>query len=397
MAARIGGTAKTNQTGELAAVILALTRLDNFRPIHFKTDSEYVKKGLTERFQTWEDNGWIKMSNKDLFKKALDLLRRRSAPTWFEWVKGHSGDPGNEGADELADQGAHDDAPTDLDLSIKPEWNLTGAKLSTLTQAIAYHGIRERASQDKRTGPQTQLNLARDALEAFTGHLETDPSLWKGITHQDIRRPIRTFLFRAYHNSYKLGDFWAKIQDYEKARCEACNDPAESLAHILFECEAEPQNIIWKLAKELWPHGDETWPHLSMGIILACGNLEVRKPRNGREVEEEQENKRDPGATRLLKIIISESAHLIWRLRCERRIGGRTHTATSITRRWHQAINDRLVTDQIAARNIIRTESNYRNVEDTWKGTLKDERFLPFEWAKAKEVLVGIVPPRPPI
>ncbi|KAI0037491.1 ribonuclease H-like protein, partial [Auriscalpium vulgare] len=98
IAARIGGEARTNQTGELAAVILALNHVDNFRPLHIKTDSEYVKKGLTERFQTWEDNGWVKIGNRDMFKKAVDLLRRRSAPTWFEWVKGHSGEPGNDGA-----------------------------------------------------------------------------------------------------------------------------------------------------------------------------------------------------------------------------------------------------------------------------------------------------------
>ncbi|KAI0050545.1 hypothetical protein FA95DRAFT_1636693 [Auriscalpium vulgare] len=352
----------------------------------------------TEHLQTWEDRGWIRIEHRDLFRKAVDLLRRRSAPTWFEWVKGHSGDPGNDGADEYADRGARKDAPTPIDLDIKREWNLTGAKLATLTQAVAYQGIRERAATDDRSGPQSQLNLARDALEAFTGNQETDATLWRGITHRDIRKPIRTFLYRAYHNSYKLGDFWLRIQDHEKARCEACDDPEESLSHILFECESDPRNIIWRLAKELWPHGEETWPNLSIGTILACGNLVVKRRTGDRdEDEQEQDRKRDPGATRLLKIIISESVHLIWRLRCERQIGGRTHTASSITRRWHQAINDRLVTDQIAARNIIRTESNYQNVEDTWKGTLKDERFLPFEWAKAKEVLVGIVPPRPPI
>ncbi|KAI0048315.1 hypothetical protein FA95DRAFT_1463371, partial [Auriscalpium vulgare] len=99
--------------------------------------------------------------------------------------------------------------------------------------------------------------------------------------------------------------------------------------------------------------------------------------------------KRMKGASRLLRILISESAHLIWNIRCERQIGGKTHTKASIITRWTRAINERLTSDTLAARNILRTERAFDTVHSTWKGTLQDEIHLPFEWAKARQVLVG--------
>ncbi|KAI0038160.1 ribonuclease H-like protein [Auriscalpium vulgare] len=394
-AARIGGQARTNQTGELAAIIIALSRVEPFVPIKFITDSEYVKKGLTEHLQMWEDNGWINVANSDMFQKAAYLLRSRSAPASFQWVKGHAGDIGNEKADRKADEGAKKDISFPLDLTVPPEWNLTGAKLASLTQSVAYHGIRQKAHPDTRSGPPSQLALARDALEAFTGSQETNQSLWKGISHKDIRKPIQTFLYRAMQNSYKLGDFWAARHDDDKARCGACLDPIESLEHILFQCDSDPVRIIWALATNLWPHGNETWPDLSLGIVLAAGNLEIFR----QEAEEEGDDdntspKRMTGASRLLRILISESAHLIWKIRCERQIGGKTHTKASVINRWMRAVNERLTSDTLAARNILRTERAFDIVHSTWKGTLQDEIFLPFKWAKAPQVLVGIKTPR---
>ncbi|KAI0051951.1 ribonuclease H-like protein [Auriscalpium vulgare] len=396
IAAHIGGAAQTNQTGELAAIIIALEHFEHFRPIKFITDSEYVKKGLTERLLSWEDDGWIGIENSDMFKKAAYLLRNRSAPTTFQWTKGHNGTEGNDGADELADQGARHTVPYPLNLEVPPKWRLSGAKLATLSQSTAYHGIRQSAPRDTRSGPTEQIALARDALENFTGKQETDASLWKGITNKDIRKPIQTFLYRAMQRSYKLGDFWAKLNDEDKARCEACGDPIESLEHILLQCDTTPRQIIWKLATDLWPHGYDSWPELSLGIVLAAGSLEVTTDPQGDDQHNDDERKRNPGATRLLRILISESAHLIWKIRCERQIGGRTHTKQAIISRWTRAINDRLRSDVLAARNIIRTEKAFDLVHLTWKGTLEEELHLPFEWAKAREVLVGIKTPRFP-
>ncbi|KAI0037865.1 ribonuclease H-like protein, partial [Auriscalpium vulgare] len=95
----IGGEANTNNIGELAAVIATLTQQDGLTPLLIHTDSEHVKKGLTERLKTWEDQGWIGVANAEYFQAAAYRMRIRSATVTFNWVKGHAGIEGNEGAD----------------------------------------------------------------------------------------------------------------------------------------------------------------------------------------------------------------------------------------------------------------------------------------------------------
>ncbi|KAI0037711.1 hypothetical protein FA95DRAFT_1551472 [Auriscalpium vulgare] len=397
LALRIGGTAKTNQVGEIAAIVATLQHADELVPIRFRTDSESVMKGLTEYLDDWENRGWIGVANAEYFQAAAYRMRIRSAKVTFRWVKGHSGDSGNDGADEQADIGARKNRPDRIDLYVPPEWRLTGAKLATITQAIAYRGIRqitEKKNPDLRSGPKAQLALARDALEAFTGYQETDAALWKGILSKDIRKNIQSFLYRAFQNSYKLGGFWSNTANPERAVCGACNDPLESLDHILFQCETDAPEIIWKLARDLWPHGDEMWPDISLGTILAVGSLTIEEDQSQNE---SRGKKRKQGATRLLKILISESAHLIWVIRCERAIAGKTHSKAEIRRRWIKKINDRVSIDRYCARQKSKSKKkDPSSTYDTWKGTLDNEEFAHNKWACTNEVLVGIRTPRVP-
>ena len=98
-------------------------------------------EGLTKHLQEWEDNGWIGIKNMDLFKRVAYLLKKRMAPTYLEWVKGHNGVCGNEECDRLVKEGARKAASDNLNLDIPRKFDLLGAKLATLSQAIAYRGI----------------------------------------------------------------------------------------------------------------------------------------------------------------------------------------------------------------------------------------------------------------
>ena len=93
---------------ELLAVISALTELHCSSKVILRSDSNYVLQGISKWIENWKKNGW-KSSNKKPIKNqdlwiALDKQVQRHDVDW-QWVKGHSGDPGNERADALANIG----------------------------------------------------------------------------------------------------------------------------------------------------------------------------------------------------------------------------------------------------------------------------------------------------
>lgn len=103
-----GHAATTNNRMELTAVIEALTALQRRCTVTVYTDSTYVKDGITSWLRGWKARGWVTaahqpVKNADLWQR-LDQLNAAHDVTWC-WVKGHSGDPGNERADRLANRG----------------------------------------------------------------------------------------------------------------------------------------------------------------------------------------------------------------------------------------------------------------------------------------------------
>jgi len=103
-----GELATTNNRMELMAAIQALEALNKPCRVELHTDSQYVKRGVTEWLHLWKARGWRTMTkgavkNEDLWRR-LDAARARHEVDW-RWVKGHAGHEYNEIADELARQG----------------------------------------------------------------------------------------------------------------------------------------------------------------------------------------------------------------------------------------------------------------------------------------------------
>lgn len=98
----------TNNRMELLAAIRALESLKKPSVVHLHTDSQYMRKGMLEWIKGWKKNGWKTAAKKPVKNvelwKALDEQVATHEVKWF-WVKGHSGDPGNEMADQLANLG----------------------------------------------------------------------------------------------------------------------------------------------------------------------------------------------------------------------------------------------------------------------------------------------------
>jgi ribonuclease HI len=103
-----GEPATTNNRMELMAAIQALETLKRPCKVELHTDSQYVRKGITEWIGGWKARGWKTadkkpVKNDDLWKR-LDAARARHTVDW-RWVKGHNGHELNERADGLAGKG----------------------------------------------------------------------------------------------------------------------------------------------------------------------------------------------------------------------------------------------------------------------------------------------------
>jgi len=103
-----GAPETTNNRMELTAAIEGLNALKRPCRVALYTDSEYLKNGISDWLARWKANGWKTarkkpVKNADLWQ-ALDAALQRHEVEWH-WVRGHSGEPGNERADALANAG----------------------------------------------------------------------------------------------------------------------------------------------------------------------------------------------------------------------------------------------------------------------------------------------------
>ncbi|MBX9598191.1 MAG: ribonuclease HI [Burkholderiales bacterium] len=90
----------TNNRMELSAVIEALKAIKRSCPITIFTDSQYVKRGITEWIDGWIKKNWKNVKNVDLWQELYPLSKQYDID--WQWVRGHNGDKYNERADELA-------------------------------------------------------------------------------------------------------------------------------------------------------------------------------------------------------------------------------------------------------------------------------------------------------
>ena len=103
-----GETDTTNNRMELKAAIEALNALKGPSDVRLYTDSKYVMEGINQWMPNWKKRGWKTanrkpVKNKDLWCELDEAIARHKID--WQWVRGHTGVPGNEMADELANRG----------------------------------------------------------------------------------------------------------------------------------------------------------------------------------------------------------------------------------------------------------------------------------------------------
>ena len=390
--ARLPRAVQTTQMAEVAALAIALERTRTVEELVITSTSKGLFKGLTKDLQRMEDRGWIGVQNKDLVKKIAAILRMRAGETRFR--RANKGEDAPKKAVQKAKEGIGKMITAGVDLSIPEGFDVTGAKLDVMTQALLYQGILEQKKVSERRGTLVGLDMARHGVKEISGFFPTDQKIWFSLRNKDISKNIRAYLWKCMHSAHRCGTFWMRIPGYEqRATCRVCGCD-ETMEHILTECQASGQATIWKLVLELLakkgiPQRDAP----TFGQVLGCGLAVLR----------DSNNKKLVGCSRLYTIAVSESAYLIWRLRCEWRIEReedreKLHTVAEIVSRWLAAINlrlkfDCLMTDRTRyGRKAIDSEL----VRKTWDGVLHDEQGLPENWVSQSGVLVGMRAERPP-
>jgi hypothetical protein len=112
------------------------------------------------------------------------------------------------------------------------------------------------------------------------------------------------------HDAYMIGTNWLRTSfapEYQKrGECQACHT-TETMDHILIKCTSNGQAQIWQYVRKLWTQKEKKDLVITLGTILTSPSTVLKE--NGQD---------KIGATRLYRIMISESAYLIWKLRCER-------------------------------------------------------------------------------
>ena len=385
---RVAYKEQSNQTGELVAVLLAVRNHPPDEDLRIISDSRYVIDGLTKNIKQWERRDWLNVENKDIFKCITAWMRWRSGKTTLQWVKGHNGTKGNEEADKLASEGAKKPMPT-TELDLNPPYNqlTSGAKLSSLEQRDFYQVLREKRRIPPRSGAERNVGTIKACAQDTFGSNPTTEKVWEATRHKDLTRKTRDFLWKSTQNAYKIGSYWNPIEGFEqRGICPLCEEQ-EDMNHILVDCTARPREQAWELANKVWGNRNETPLPSRLGDILGCGLASFKRG-----------NRPDRGKNRLYRILVSETAYLIWKMRNERRIRDHEATDSEVRNRWTKAINKRLTIDR-ALTNSTRFGKralDKKLVKSTWRNCLNREEELPENWTSIMGVLVGISTSRPP-
>ncbi|KAF6760765.1 hypothetical protein DFP72DRAFT_804753, partial [Ephemerocybe angulata] len=275
-----------------------------------------------------------------------------------------------------------------------------GAALGSMTQALLYKGIRrvKREGTKERRRTMMGLDATRYASKDRVGLAPLDETIWKSIRAKNMGdNRLRVFLWKIVHDALGCGSFWENIEKYkERAKCPTC-DITETAEHTLTECPSSGQKVVWNLVQRVFEKKGIDWKRPTPGSIASCGARSIVNPRTG---------KPRTGASRLYTILVSQSAYLIWKLRCEWRIGKQGEkdgvpTDKEVHNRWVAMVNRIIKLDALAAMRKPKGKEKRTGpcpvlFANTWQGVLLDEEVIP-EIVNGKlrgvsGVLVGISP-----
>ncbi|KAJ7715666.1 hypothetical protein B0H16DRAFT_1477186 [Mycena metata] len=397
---------QTSQRAEIASTLIVVQQTARDQALIIYNSKGIIGAEMIQRLQAREDRGWIGVADRDLLQVlAVELKTVDRDSQEYESV-------GRKEALALAKEGCQRPEEILINLEIDPAQKLRGAKLSTLTQATACAGIKERREPVMRKATENNIKLIAASVQQIFSYQPTPVEIWKSIRHRDFSRQVKNFLWKSIHSAHRIGIFWKHIPECgERATCNFCNE-TEDLEHVLIKCKRPGRAQIWALAKDLWLRKHDSWLEPSLGGVLGCG-LATFHGKKG---------KVSLGLARLYRILVSESIFVLWKVRNDTVISrnGEPPPENMIHNKWLQAINLRLTFDRILTNHAKYGKQNSIRssvVLQTWSSTLLmlefhqksiasvprdrvalglflqlNEESLPGDWIKQPGFLVGIEP-----
>ncbi|KAG8909675.1 hypothetical protein FRC01_006803, partial [Tulasnella sp. 417] len=370
---RVAGEPQTNNRGELAAVVWALNQVPANVELSILTDSMYVVNGLAHTHKEWEDNGWRG-------------VRVRTAETWLEKVPAHTGIYGNEQADLLAKEGSEKVTPEVIDTSVPAEWELSGARLDSLSFRKMYDWVRAAARKQSTTTAPQIIEEIKVFFEENEDPSPTAKDVWRSIRIPEIRGEVTDFLWAAIHGRSPCGVMFAKWgpgwEELQFCECGA----VETMRHIQTECG----DALWRY--RIW---DEAGALLKSSKLL--DNLNWEMPAYEQILGVGLKQFKDKATKRLYVGVVSETAFTIWKLRNRARFDNlRISTAVAINV-WKHDIETKASRD-LAIANLKgpKTEPERKRAKEmklAWLSTAREEdRFDCIRRALPSHLVPGEVP-----
>lgn len=262
----------TNNRMELQAAIAALALLKGTRGrcrVDLHTDSEYLRRGITEWIDGWQKNGWRTADKQPVKNRALweqlHALEQFHAVNWH-WLKGHAGHPLNERADRLATEArralspepavrrAADDDPSAVEICVKV--SCLGSPGPGGWAAVLRMGDHVKTISGGEAETTANAMLIRAAAEGLKA----------------LRRPCRVYLYSDAEYLIKGATLWVKKwqqRDWHtrEGKPVANRDEWESLLTA-----ADPHRVTWQAVR-----GDLAPAGLSQAEALAAEAAKARK------------------------------------------------------------------------------------------------------------------------
>ncbi|KAF5384648.1 hypothetical protein D9757_007442 [Collybiopsis confluens] len=391
------------QTGGAAAIVTAICALRKCNPdmeTAIASKASAITKNMLKNVELWEQKGYIGIPNANLLMPLTALLKEHRAGIQLQHVdKGHPDCKKVEGAHKLALAATKKLNTDHIDLSINEEWRTKGAQLSTMTQKLAYQGIRtltfpnkrkiERQKPSHMKTYQKNIERIKADIKDWSGSKIEEGDIWTACTRSaNATKEQNIWTWKAIHNTYWVGRKWLHCIGYEeRAKCHECG-VIEDMEHILVQCKKPGQAETWKLAQKFLLQRSIQIPNcITLGLALGGALLHPRT---------NEPNEKAPGGKRLMEIVMREATALIWQLRNNHVIKqngdpNKIPTEVEIRNQFLFRMNQRLQLDLTLINKLKFGKKALAKaiVLNTWQDIIKVDE-PPDDWTKLPGVLVGM-------